>query len=77
MILDEDKYMKSELSIRVGFKELAIEVCMQWVRDGKPEHDKESVKQWWKLANLSNDCSDIDNVTCEVQEWIKNLCSRC
>lgn len=65
MGLDENKYMKSELSIRAGFKELAIEVCMQWVRDGKPEYDKESVKQWWKFANLSNDYSDIDNVTCE------------
>lgn len=63
--MTKDNWMKSELSIRPGFKELAIEVCMQWVRDGKPEYDKESVKQWWKLASLSNDYSDIVNVTCE------------
>lgn len=63
--MTKDNWMKSELSIRAGFKELAIEVCMQWVRDGKPEYDKESVEQWWKFANLSNDCSNIDNVTCE------------
>jgi hypothetical protein len=63
--MTKDNWMKSELSIRAGFKELAIEVCMQWVRDGKPEYDKESVERWWKLANLSNDYSDIDNVTCE------------
>lgn len=63
--MTKDNWMKSELSIRAGFKELAIEVCMQWVRDGKPKHDKESVKQWWKLANFSNDCSGINNVTCE------------
>lgn len=52
--MTKDNWMKSEISIRVGFRQLAIEVCMQWVRDGKSEADFENVKQWWRLAKLDD-----------------------
>lgn len=51
MALDDVPWTKDELSIVAATKEsamimLAIAVVRQWIKDGRPEADMESVRPW-------------------------------
>lgn len=47
---DDDKpWTRKELSMRIGFGELAAAVIEQWVRDGRPAADREAMDYWFKV----------------------------
>ena len=38
-----------ELSLRIGFGELAKAIIEQWHKDGEPECDKEAMQYWFRV----------------------------
>lgn len=55
----QDKpWTRKELSIRIGFSELAKAVIEQWHRDGEPASDREAVEYWFKVKQ---ECDEQEN----------------
>lgn len=50
--MEEKPWTKEELSLRVGFPELAKAVVKQWILDGKPKSDREEILYWIELIKL-------------------------
>lgn len=47
---DNDKpWTRKELSMRIGFGELAVAVIEQWIRDGRPSSDREAMEYWFSV----------------------------
>lgn len=46
---DDKPWTRKELSMRIGFGELATAVIEQWVRDGRPSSDREAMEYWFKV----------------------------
>ena len=46
----KDKWLKKELTLRPGIKELAKAVIEQWQDDGCPACDAEAIKYWKKIV---------------------------
>lgn len=46
---DDKPWTRKELSMRIGFGELAKAVIEQWVRDGRPAADHEAMDYWFKV----------------------------
>ena len=46
---DDKPWTRKELSMRIGFGELAAAVIKQWVRDGRPSSDREAMEYWFSV----------------------------
>ena len=46
----KDRWTKRELTLRSGIIELAKAVIEQWIEDGKPEKDAETIKFWQAIT---------------------------
>ena len=47
---EKDKpWTRKELSLRIGFGELAKAVIEQWHKDGEPECDRETMQYWFNI----------------------------
>ena len=47
---EKDKpWTRKELSLRIGFGELAKAVIEQWHKDGEPECDREAMQYWFNV----------------------------
>lgn len=44
-----------ELSLRIGFKELAKAIIEQWHKDGEPECDREAINNWFNILRACNE----------------------
>lgn len=42
-------WTRKELSMRIGFSELAKAVIEQWHKDGEPAADREAMDYWFKV----------------------------
>ena len=42
-------WTRKELSLRIGFGELAKAVIEQWHKDSEPECDREAMNYWFKV----------------------------
>lgn len=42
-------WTRKELSLRIGFSELAKAVIEQWVHDGSPDCDRKAMEYWFKV----------------------------
>lgn len=55
----QDKpWTRKELSLRIGFSELAEAVIEQWHRDGEPASDREALAYWFKVKQ---ECDEREN----------------
>lgn len=53
---DDDKpWTHKELSMRIGFGELAKAVIEQWHKDGEPVSDREAMKYWFKVKQACDE----------------------
>lgn len=46
---NDKPWTRKELSMRIGFGELATAVIEQWVRDGRPSSDREAMEYWFSV----------------------------
>jgi len=46
---NDKPWTRKELSLRIGFSELAKAVIEQWVKDGRPAADREAMNYWFKV----------------------------
>lgn len=52
----EDKpWTRKELSMRIGFGELAKAVIEQWHKDGEPECDRKAMDYWFKVKQACDE----------------------
>lgn len=52
----QDKpWTRKELSLRIGFGELAKAVIEQWHKDGEPECDREAMQYWFKVKQACDE----------------------
>lgn len=52
----QDKpWTRKELSLRIGFGELAKAVIEQWVKDGRPAADREAMQYWFKVKQACDE----------------------
>lgn len=49
------KWTREELSLRIGFSELAKSVIKQWHKDGEPECDREAIDYWFKIVQACDE----------------------
>lgn len=55
----QDKpWTHKELSMRIGFSELAKAVIEQWHKDGEPECDRKAMEYWLKVKQA---CDEQEN----------------
>lgn len=47
--MQDKPWTRKELSLRIGFAELAKAVIEQWHKDGEPECDREAMNYWFKV----------------------------
>lgn len=52
---DDKPWTRKELSMRIGFGELAAAVIEQWVRDGRPSSDREAMEYWFKVKQACDE----------------------
>ena len=68
MKLDAE-WTKRELTLRLGPIELASAVIEQWIKDGKPECDKEIIKAWYGIVSAYNkNKPDTNNIGSNPKE---------
>lgn len=46
---DDKPWTRKELSMRIGFGELAAAVIEQWHKDGEPAADREAMEYWFNV----------------------------
>ena len=46
---DDKPWTRKELSMRIGFGELAAAVIEQWHKDGEPASDREAMEYWFTV----------------------------
>ena len=46
---DDKPWTRKELSMRIGFGELAAAVIEQWHKDGEPASDREAMEYWFSV----------------------------
>lgn len=52
----QDKpWTRKELSMRIGFGELAKAVIEQWHKDGEPDCDREAMEYWLKVKQACDE----------------------
>ena len=52
---DDKPWTRKELSMRIGFNELAKAVIEQWNKDGRPESDRKQIEYWFKVIEQSRE----------------------
>ena len=48
------EWTKKELTLRLGPIELASAVIEQWIKDGKPECDRDMIQAWYEIIRVYN-----------------------
>lgn len=49
---DNKPWTRKELSLRIGFGELAAAVIEQWHKDGEPASDREAMEYWFNIKQM-------------------------
>lgn len=63
------EWTKRELTLRLGPVELASAVIEQWIADGKPECDKETIQAWYGIVRAYNkNKPDTNNIGTNPKE---------
>lgn len=46
---NDKPWTRKELSLRIGFGELAAAIIEQWHKDGEPASDREAIEYWFNI----------------------------